>query len=187
MRTADLSIRPNGGHEILAGFTKDNAAGFPAELFRVGACAVEPGFNNTASVRHGHQPVQAERPVARAREPRYRRTARPVEQTEKSAFSRQFGSRGCIVDGRHKHGGALIADAAFHTDAALAERGREGFDVEQFSDVCLKLEPLQAGLGQQRRIALAAGELVEAGADIAAEIDHPQVGPYPTDQRLPPQ
>ena len=50
-----------------------------------------------------------------------------------------------------------------------------------------KAEPAQARHGEQRRIDLAAFELFEPRADIAAQQRDAEIGPHPTQLRLPAQ
>ena len=103
--------------------------------------------------------------------------AAAVEREGDFAFRGDPRRRFLVVQASQQIARRLIAGAAFHADGALTRRRQAIGDVESCANALLKFEAHQARAGKDDRVVLAFVEFAEAGADVAAQVREPQIGP----------
>src|SRR6185437_6469918 len=91
------------------------------------------------------------------------------------------GADGVVALGRGEDG--VGGSAGFEGEGALAGRGAELVNIETLVDGFGTVEAVESGGGEDQRIALAFGELAQAGVDVAAKFDELDVGAEGEDLR----
>jgi hypothetical protein len=92
-----------------------------------------------------------------------------------------------IVERRKQRGDARIAGAIFDRDRAL-RGGRQPFRwFQPAADTAGFAESVESGAGEDDRVVVAGVELVQARADVAAQVEHCQIRTQRAQLRLSPQ
>ena len=91
-----------------------------------------------------------------------------------------------MIDRGEQGEGRRIVGAALDADRALPDRRQHLLGRQHHDAGILDAQAAQAGQRQQRGVDLAGRELAQPGVDVAAEVDHAQVGAPRQQLRLAP-
>ena len=119
-------------------------------------------------------------------DPRARDFDRPInERGEKGALGAHRGPRDGVVQLRTHRGHPCVVLPDLDRDRALPRRRQPVGRLEVRADMLPRVEPVQPRRGQDGRVYLAAVHLLQAGADVAAQLAHQKVGTFGTQLRRP--
>jgi hypothetical protein len=129
-------------------------------------------------------------PKASGLDPRQRADRRPARSVERGQERPLGGKRGpgfAIAD-RGKHGtGSRVAGPGGDGDGALPGRRRPRVGIDQAGDPARQAEPRQTCGAEQDRIGTAVVQPGDAGADVAAQAHHLQIGTGAQGERRSPE
>ena len=97
--------------------------------------------------------------------------AAAIEAVVHGPFGAHPQGRGFVVKRGNQPVDALIVAATLDADRALPDGRQADFRAEELGDAFLEAEPFEPGGGEDDGIVLIVIELLQAGVDVAAQID----------------
>src|SRR5690606_15175533 len=164
-------------HEPGPGEIQQAPADRAADAFGIALFAGERRLEDLAAVGKQDLGVQGALAFVQFRKRPHRGAAGAVEHRQHGPLGADRDMGRPMIEGGDDVGAAPVGGADLEADGALAGGRQEDARVEVTGDAVGLAGPLEAGDRQQGGVGDAAGELFEAGADIAAEAHDLEVRP----------
>ena len=131
------------------------------------------------AVGQGGERAQGERVAIDRAQRRDRRVAGGVQSGGQRPLRHHAHGGVEVGDLRRGRVGVAVVGAPLERERALAGGGQHRVGVEDGAGLARAPEPAQPGEREHDRVALAVGELAQAGVDVAAQVDDLEVGARP--------